>query len=200
MNLMRVSVTTIDSFKWWQADEDSTLADLLERGPRTRAMMAGTALHHALENATEGERERLHADGFTFEFINPAEIALVSIREIKAEKRYQIDDVTVEMVGKVDSISGIVEDHKLTTNVDLERFSDTYQWRFYLDMFDADVFRWHIFEAMQDYDNDTIRIKGVHHLTQHRYPEMADDLIAVLREYVAFIKENAPSFITQYAG
>ena len=46
MNVVRVS--TLEAFRRWRNDEDSSVDDLFNV-PETEAMRAGTALHKALE-------------------------------------------------------------------------------------------------------------------------------------------------------
>lgn len=194
MDALRVSVTDLDQLRFYRDSDDMELAELIARlkhlMPSSEAMEAGTALHKALELSEPGEFKGLAADGFTFSFETDAEIDLSPIREIKAEREYLIDDVTVTLVGKVDVLNGKrVDDHKFTAKFDPDRYLDSYQWRAYLDMFDADLFRWNIFEAIESAPKNYL-VRNVHKLQMHRYPGMAADVERELREFVRFARDH----------
>ena len=57
MTALRISVTDIDQWRYWQESEDMDLSELLKRlrrqGDATEAMAVGTALHRALELAEQ---------------------------------------------------------------------------------------------------------------------------------------------------
>ena len=163
-------------------------------------MLAGIALHNALEHATCGEFAELSADGYVFVFPENAEIALPVVRELKAEKVYMVGGVAVTVVGKVDTLQGkSVEDHKTTSQFDAEKYMGTFQWRYYLDIFNADHFRWNVF-VLSNVDEKVYEVRAVHPLNQYRYPGMADDCMELLREFVDFARVNLPErFMAQAA-
>lgn len=196
MNTLRVSATDIDAHRRYRAEEDVELADLLAQlrreSPPTESMMAGTALHAALENAEPGDFARLSADGYAFDFDTEGEIDLPSIREMKATREYEIAGTLVTLVGKVDAIHGRrVDDHKFTAQYDAERYMGSYPWRVYLEVFGADEFRWNIFEGREDGPKSYV-IRNIHKLTMHRYPGMAADVVAELGRFVEFARDHLP--------
>ena len=196
MDTLRVSATDIDAFRRYQAEDDVELADLLSQlrreEPPTESMLAGTALHSALEHAEPGEHGRFMADGYAFTFEAEGEIDLPSIREMKATRDYAIGDCLLTLVGKVDAIHGRrVDDHKYTSQYDAERYLGSYQWRIYLEVFGADEFRWNIFEGREDGPKSYV-IRAIHKLTMHRYPGMADDIERELYRFVAFARFHLP--------
>lgn len=155
-------------------------------------MLAGTAFHKAIETAEPGEHKGLSADGYTFAFNTDAEIDLPVIREIKLTRLYLVDDVEVTLVGKVDAIHGKrIDDHKLTATFDAEKYLDSYQWRIYLEIFEADEFRWNVFEA-KDEQPDYYVIRNVHRLPASRYPGMGEDVEREVRRFVGFAREHLP--------
>ena len=202
MDTLRVSASDIDAFRYFLADDEAELADLLAQlrreTPPTEAMQAGTALHAALETCQHGEHGELSANGYTFEFKADGEIDLPEIREIKATREYEIDGCEVTLVGKVDAIHGRrVDDHKFTSRYDAERFLGSYQWRIYLDVFGADEFRWNVFEGRQDTaDPQRYVIYNVHQLTMHRYPNMDADIRRALAKFVDFARRHLPERLT----
>ena len=69
---MRISATTIDSYRFYRAHEEKVLkvlvADLRKENPPTQAMMAGIALHKMLELSDQGSIVAHNQDEFSFEF------------------------------------------------------------------------------------------------------------------------------------
>lgn len=201
MDSIRISATDIDAFRYFMATEDMELAELLRRlrreEPPTEAMMAGTALHEALEHCQSGEHQELSANGYTFAFECEGEVSLPEIREVKGERVYQIDGCLITLVGKVDALDGRrVDDHKFTSRYDAERFLSSYQWRIYLEVFGADEFRWNVFEGRQDRrDPKRYLITKVHPLTTHRYPGLADDVERELGRFLEFARLHLPEKI-----
>lgn len=196
MDLIRVSATDIDALRYFRADDEADLADLLAQLRResapTDSMLAGTALHKALETAADGEVKGFEIDGYRFSIDADAELDLPTIREMKATKEFIIGDCVVTLVGKVDAIHGRrVDDHKFTTRYDPERFLSSYQWRIYLDIFDADEFRWNIFEGRESAPKNYI-ISAFHPLRMHRYPGMARDIEREVTAFVRFARVHLP--------
>lgn len=204
MDTLRVSASDIDAFRYFMADDDAELADLLAQlrreTPPTESMQVGTALHAALETCEPGEHGELSANGYTFQFLPTVEIDLPEIREIKATRDYEIAGCLVTLVGKVDAIHGRrVDDHKYTSRYDAERFLGSYQWRIYLDVFGADEFRWNVFEGRQDTaDPNRYLIFNIHQLKMHRYPNMGDDIERALRLFVEFARQHMPERIKPF--
>lgn len=197
---MRVSVTDIDAFRYWRENEDASTDELvsrLRREPKadTRPQAIGKAFHSFLEHASDGDFDTGNAEGFSFLFDFDGELSLPAFREVKAEKLYRIDGETLELVGVVDAMEGrTVTDHKTTSQFNAERFMDSMQWRFYLDMMDADCFEWNVFEIKDD-GADTVKVRSFHPLKQWRYPGMAQDINRVLHDFVLFVRANAPDLL-----
>lgn len=194
---MRVSVTDLDEFRRFQADEEYELDRLLVRlrrqEPPSEAMLAGSALHKALELAEDGVVASLSQDGYRFEFDTDVEIELSPFREIKAEKVYLVDGYPVTVVGKIDHMHGQrIDDHKSTGRFDAERFLESYQWRYYLDIFNADRFRWNVLEMTEQPEPKVYKIFGFHKLDQFRYGSMREDCLQLLRAYTAFARVHLP--------
>jgi len=197
---MRVSVTEIDAYRRWKADEEAELEPLLRQLRKLDApseqMLAGSALHKALELATDGALFKVEQDGFKFVFDMNEEIALPVMREIKAEKVYMVGGQPVTLVGKVDALHGKrVEDHKTTGRFDAERFMDSYQWRAYLSIFAADVFQWNVFEMGEQTEPRLYRVFAFHQFRQYRYAAMESDLMQALADFVGFASVYLPERI-----
>ncbi len=188
---MLARVSSIETFRRWRLDEDMTAADLVARltdFQPTPAMLAGTAFHKALELAAPGEYGELAANGYTF-LLPDAHIALPDIRELRAYGRYG----SLAVTGQVDGLHGKrVEDHKTTASFRPDGYIEGCQWRFYLDIFGADVFRWNVFEITEVAEM-TYRVKPPHILEQCRYPGLHDDCMDLAREFYAFAVEYIPN-------
>lgn len=175
---MRARVSNLEAFRQWRADETATLDALRFDIPETEAMRAGTAFHRALETAPDGEHDALHANGYRF-ILPDGTLRLPKVRELRAQKAY--GPLTVS--GCVDAIRGrIVTDHKTTGRCDPERYFDGYQWRLYLDIFEADVFEWLIYE-IRELQPMVYEVADPQVLRQFRYPGMSEDCADLAADY-----------------
>jgi hypothetical protein len=197
-------VSEVESFRQWQVDADGDLGVLLARmrgqGGETEVMRAGTAFHKVLEDAPTGlEVETLEALGHTFSFSGDFEIALPVIREIRASKVYMVDGQPITISGQLDTIEGKrVEDHKTTGQFNPERYLDGYQWRLYLDIFEADLFRWNVFQIKQSKaDPMAWSINAAHRLEQFRYPSMGADCLRLVTALARFARSQLPERFAQ---
>lgn len=68
------------------------------------------------------------------------------------------------------------------------------QWRAYLEIFEADEFRWNVFEGRAVAERRWT-ITGIHVLTTHRYPVVGDDLLRQLTEFTGFARIYLPERI-----
>jgi len=179
---MLARVSNIEAYRRWlnwkplfEDQQEPTLYDLVRQittDEPSEAMMAGTAFHAAIETAADGEHETFEALGYTF-ILPDAEIALPSIRELRGFKDYGPLTVT----GKVDCIEGkVVVDHKTTSRVDFDRYLEGCQWRFYLDIFEAEIFRWHVFQ-IKEVDTKTYEVSAPQTLEARRYPNLGADCL-----------------------
>lgn len=202
--MLAVSVTDLDAFRYYLSDEDADLdkllAQLRREEPPTEQMLAGTALHKALELAEPGDFPMLEAEGHRFTFEDSLAVELTPIRELKASKVYTVAGVDVLVTGKVDGLCGRrVDDHKTTARFDPERFLQGYQWRFYLDIFDATHFRWNVFE-MDPRGMRLYHVFATHRIEQYAYVGMYQDCIGLLWKFVEFAKQHLPDrFVAEAA-
>lgn len=190
---MRARVTDIEEFRRYKASEEYELGALLSRlrreEPPSVAMRAGTALHSILENGLPGIQDAAKQDGFTFVFSADIELAMSPLRELAGSKVI----AGIEVAGKVDEIGGfVIADHKLTSRFDPERYTDSAQWRLYLDIFGADRFVYNVFEASSD-DDERFVVFGFHRLPLYRYPGMEEENARLVSEYAAFAREHLES-------
>jgi hypothetical protein len=153
----------------------------------TEAMNRGTAFHSALEKAVEGEYDTVEAIGYTFAFTCSAEISLPKTREIRRNKDYG----GIIVSGQCDGIEGkLIIDHKsIEGSLDAEHYIDGWQYRFYLDIFEADRFDWHVWEMNELRDEPRCYEVYAHHLlTQYRYPALEEDCRLLAIEFRDFTR------------
>lgn len=189
---MLARVSNIEAFRRWRLNEDQPLEDLirfLTVDDPSPAMLAGTAFHKAMEDVQPGEHDTLYANGYTFHMPD-GELFLGPIRELRAFKAY--GPLTVS--GCVDHLFGRrIDDHKTTSRFDAERYLDGFQWRFYLDLFDADVFRWNVFE-IREVKPLVYQVADPQVLETYRYPRLHDDCARLASDFYAFAAEHLPGY------
>lgn len=200
--MIRISATSLEAFRRWKANPDADLDEiisyLLRKTPPTEAMAAGSAFHRVLENASTGELTVVSVDGFTFDFTQmEGELALPDRREKKLTLEAEIAGEPVTFVGVVDAIDDTtIYDHKLTASIDPENYTDSLQWRCYLDWFGKNKFTYNLFQKYQPARQpDTYLIKQFMPLTFYSYPEIHRDVTEAATEFVHFIKEFIPELV-----
>lgn len=189
---MLARVSNLEAFRYWREAEDQSVDDLIERLTTfqpTEPMLAGTAFHHALEVCNPGDFERLHADGYTF-ILPDGELELPPIREVRAYGSYG----PLRVTGCVDVLKAkLVRDHKTTARFDPERYLTGYQWRFYLDLLDADVFEWDVYE-IREIQPRVYEVSDPQRLTQYRYPGMHADCARLAADFYEFASRYLPGY------
>lgn len=183
-------VSNIEAFRKWREGEDGSLEDLVRfitTDEPTEAMKAGTAFHKAIEEAQEGEHPDLRANGYIFHMPD-AEVALPSLRET----RTHLDYGDLRVTGQADCVHGrTVIDHKTTSRFDAERYLSGAQWKFYLELFGADTFRWIVWEIREVAPRGYL-VAPPQTLTAYRYPGMHEDCVRLAAEYLDFAKAHLP--------
>ena len=192
MSIVRVS--TLEGFRWWQnSDLDWEWYLNREKEGANEKMLAGTAFHEFMETIPSGEFDSFQQDGHTFVFDCSVDVALPQISEIRTSKQYGNLTVT----GKCDGLSGLtISDYKLIIGhaIDGEQYMESYQWRYYLDLFEANIFRYIVFEAREmegeSPDSSYYKITDVHTLLQYRYPGLRDDCERLAKEFSETMRER----------
>ena len=183
-------VSHLAAYARWRDQEDLGVGFLHSQifsDESTDAQVRGTAFHKALEMAVEGEHSTVEAMGYTFAFTCNAEISLPHTREIRRSKDYG----GIIVSGQCDGLEGrrIIDHKTVSGGFDAEYHLDGFQDKFYLDIFDADRFDWHVWEVGEMKDTPrAFEVYAHHPLTQYRYPGMAEDcrLLAVeFRDFAA---------------
>lgn len=204
--MIRLSVTELDSYLYWLESEDMEFDELLARlrgqQSETTQMLAGRAFHKVFEEAGTGEIGVIQSEGFEFHFEIDEELSLPPVRELKGEVVLQTPYGPVTLVGKVDSLDGlVVHDYKLTERFEAERYTDSYQWRAYLSMFGAHTFIYDVFQCRYDTRKPgRIIVCDYHRLPVHAYPAMTDDVRRTVSGLAEIVAKYVPEKITAEAA
>ena len=191
--MLRLSVSALETFRYFKANEDGTVEDLVARltyaTPPTPQMEAGRAFAKFLEHAKPGDLDSVTVDGWTFNFDGDLAFPLPQVRELKAEVLFTTPSGPVTLVGKCDGLNGItIRDAKLTEKFDPERYLDSLQWRSYLHMFRAREFVYDVFVGK--YEGRTVTISEFHPLSLYAYSAMGDDVQRAVDELAAIWVEH----------
>lgn len=189
--MLLARVSSIESYRRWREREDQEVADLVAfltgEVPASPAMEAGTAFHAAMESAGNGDFETLEANGYTFR-LPAAEIALPVVREVRAARDYG----GIVVTGKADCIHGrTIIDHKTTARFDADGYVNGCQWKFYLDIFEADEFRWNVFE-IKEIGPREFEVRAPQVLSCCRYPDLHRDCARLAEDYAEFARMHLP--------
>lgn len=198
--MLTFHVTDLDQYSWYLKLEDMSPDDLATRlrhdSPANDKMLMGTAWHAVLENPPD-TIDKIERNGFTFSVECDKTIILPQVREIRANKTYRVDGFDVTLTGKVDGIDGnLVTDHKLSFRPDLENYFGSYQWRAYLDIFNADRFNYYVYHGKEPAEGSKdITISDVSGMSLYRYPGMEKDLEKGISDLLFFVRMYMPEMI-----
>lgn len=200
---MRISATLLESFRLLR-DSDFVSAEELEQSikgvfvPR-REMELGTAFHEILENPERCRR----ADGsYAHEaIVFPADVVepclpifdRSGLWEVKGTKDYVLSPhrEPVRVVCKADQVVGSrgIENKTKWGPFDVDRYQDSFQWRFYLDVLGLSSITYNVF-LLTEYADGSFGHRGTETFTLYPYPELGRDCEALLREFVAYVERQ----------
>jgi hypothetical protein len=192
---VRISATTLESFRLFMTPDQEwmTEASLIDtiRGvfQPTQAVRLGQAFGRVLEDPDKYLVPGGYACddyGFALSTIEPC-LALINRRglfEVKGTKVY--GDCTV--VAKADHLYGAhLSEFKTTgSSFNFEKYADSCQWRFMVDIFQPSKVTYHIFE-MDDHDNGVAELKNIHSFDLYPYPKLHEDCAQLVEEFAAYV-------------
>ncbi len=175
----------------------------------------GTAFHSIVEGEKSGVQSELIEGGFKFDIdgydvclsIAQCEVALAYRNEHPAayhEFRGYKDYGRAIVTGCADMIDGVeVRDIKTKYSTpDDSDYTESCQWRYYLDIFGADVLHFDLFvfngykKEKHGYDVRELELKRhTPPITCYRYPEMEDDNLALLNQFMDWVEARG---LTKY--
>jgi len=217
--VIRMSVGDLESLRYWKAQEDAPIEDLLSRlkreAPPTPQMEAGKALAKLFENAKPGELSSAEVDGWSFDFSRlDAELPLAPVRELKGEMLFDTPNGQVLLVGVTDGMNGKhLRDQKLTERWDAEKYTESLQWRAYLLMFQAHAFTYDVFVGKYDLGDDRmltvdwergeqvacakwVQVYDYHPVTFYTYPGIEADVTIAVCELAGVIARYLPERVS----
>ncbi len=205
--MIRMSVSDLESYRYWRDNEDSTMEQLVARlrhtEPATPAMAAGSALAKLFELHAGSDVDVETVDGWTFDFsAMEGTMPLAAVREIKAEVLFDTPRGMVTLVGKVDGLAGRqVRDQKLTERWDAERYLDSLQWRAYLVMFGGTEFVYDVFQRgkLKNDDDRYVEVRSYNPMTFYTYPNVVHDVQEAVNELARVIATYIPDLVTAEA-
>ncbi|MFP4527698.1 MAG: hypothetical protein ACLFQX_04045 [Candidatus Kapaibacterium sp.] len=204
--MLRISVTTLESFRRFLQEEwlseQKLISQIKREEPPSIHMAIGTAFHDILEHPHErvkyDDKKDIHyfeSGGivFPFETITKAydQISYRYPFEVKTTKDYIVDGEAVRVVAMADQLIGnIACEHKTTYgNFDCARYAESYQWRYYCDLFSSDIVIYKVFEFPRlNQSKMDLRLKDMHIFSMWRYPGMETDLKLLLGHFVGWVK------------
>jgi hypothetical protein len=162
----------------------------------TPAMERGTALHNIIENPSKYYLPGSHCyksndTEFEYSLVNNNILPLFNYEypfEVKTTKLYELSTgEKVEVVGKADQLVGNMTIDIKTTwgGFQYEYYSKSYQWRYYLDLFESELFRYLVFQLYEG--KNGIILKEVHDFYFSPYDGMKKDIMNLLENFVAYI-------------
>lgn len=199
--MLKISVTTIESFRNYlngTIEYDDLLKRIRGEYKPSKYMELGTAFHDILEKAEErfiAERNVFRSKNgieFDFDVISPCYDKIVQEApfEVKLSKIYTIGTEEVEVVAKVDQLYGnyIIENKTCWGTFDFERYFSSYQWRYYLDIFDAERAFYNVF-CLSDKASG-IALNRIEQFSFNSYPDLQNDINELLTYFLEFIHKQ----------
>ena len=203
--MIRIRTSTLEQFRRVVCTDyapESELVDRIRRGqwvddPETPwYMQAGTAWHRALsgepadEVIEDNSQECLSRYGdYLF---NPddihAGIAFFGdgLREMTSWRTWEVGGLKVQVEGTADHVHGlVVQDAKTKfSDTDPADYEQSLQWRAYLLIHHAEVFRYVMFNFKDPTEDGFLALKDIYHFNMWRYPDMERDVLEWLERFV----------------
>lgn len=204
----RVSVSILEKFRRFregltQYDTEEALLDAITGkfigNDKTKI---GGAFHKIIEkynrNFVSGE---LYSDGIFFSQ-DQAQVAVnyknehpEMVPEVPIFKKYDAGDIIIQVSARADGVEGLrIRDAKTKFSPPLPtEYYNSFQWRFYLDMFEVPVFYYDLFEVTNYTGIYNDRLPGVTIIPYEpfeclAYEHLAEDVHQLVRDFAQFIQ------------
>ncbi len=200
---MRVSATTLESYRLYMEKDFMSEGELVAtiRGEfrPTEKMLLGLAFGRALEKPQRwmvpGGYEvfvKNESNEWQKFFFSDADMAPAlekydrrGVCEAKGTRNYG----GMEVVAKVDHILGTVIDESKTRvgQFDFDKYQESCQWRFMLDIFGASKVHYNVFMLDDKACEDEPLVKSIEEFDVYPYPAMHDDCCGLLAGFLGFV-------------
>lgn len=190
---MRISTTTLESFRLYLEQDWMTEASLIDtiagKFVPTPAVLLGKAFGQVLETPEVFRVARgYRCGGYSFSDETMAEpFALIDRRgvfEAKAQKRYGACDV----VAVADHLLGAhLSEFKTTTGqFDFDKYAESCQWRFMADIFEPSTITYRVF-ILDDHGNGVVEVKDIHSFNLYQYIGLHRECVSLLGQFIDFV-------------
>jgi hypothetical protein len=201
---MRVSCTTIESFRLFMdpnqewMPEGELLATIKGEFIATPRMALGQAFGRCLEKPAKYRDEAnrgylVPVDGRVYRFSDAVmEPALAEFdRRGVFEAKETRDYGGTKVVAKADQILGtrVIENKAKTSQFDFDKYAESYQWRFMLDLFEgATSVTYKIFLLNEDERSGDIDLRGIETFNLYPYAELHRDCADMVRQFEDYVR------------
>lgn len=192
---MRISTTTLESFRLWSdpeqewMDEADLIATIAGKFTPTPAIKLGSAFGRVLEMP---DRFRV-AGGYTCDGQHFSDAVMApclelmdrrAVYEAKAVKNYG----PCTVVAVADQLIGArLVEHKTTLETfDIDKYFSSYQWRFMTDIFEPLSITYHVFLLTEERDG-SIGLRGVESFNLYPYAALHEDCCALVRRFAEYV-------------
>lgn len=227
MNLVRISVTTLEEFRRYKLYDYITDERMINRikgvFEQSDRMNYGNDFWSYVEKPEEAFRLPTGAVRCPAHdsYLPSAIVAKIDeyraslqspVFEIPVRARYEFTDLPPIIIsGRFDVMEGnVIRDGKTTKTFDYETYEDSLQWRFYLDMLGLSKFIYDVFEkkGLVDDPNGNKDDEGkliqwpadveLHSFPFYTYPELKCDCRYWIAEFMAFVRlKGLMEFVTK---
>lgn len=210
--MYRISVTTLEKFRRYMDEvsesdtEESLIASIKGEFKGNDLTTFGSAYHKLIEDGAKPEGLLLRADDIYFSK-EQAKAALnfkkkhpYMQHEIVCRKVYETKYFPIQVGGRVDGIEGVeIRDTKMKFSyIKWEEYLNSVQWKFYLDMLNADVFWYDVFlvkgfNALQEkapYTLPDVTISYEEPMQCLRYATMGNDIQLILDQFLDYMHDR----------
>lgn len=192
---MRISTTTLESYRlFMQPDqewmsEDELIASIRGQFVPNRKVLIGKAFGEVLETPDRYRISGGFQHGpffFSSDTMQPA-LDLFDRRgvfEAKATKEY--GDRTV--VAKADQLLGsqLIENKTTCSTFDLDKYAQSYQWRYMAEIFEPTMITYRVF-CLGDDESNQIELKSIEAFNLFPYGQLHQDCCALLDQFCAYV-------------
>lgn len=196
--MLRIATTKIETFRRYKTTdfvpEAELIASIKGEFEWREQMKWGDAFHRILENPDEHRVEGGYScEGIHFKDATVAPCLEIFNRdgvfEVKHTKDYEIGGHAVTVVAKADQLHGarVIENKTKWSAFDFDVYQKSHQWRWYAVVFDAASVTYNVFLLHKDRKGEFV-LNGIETFTLYPYPEIENDCVKLLTEFVDYVK------------